>query len=291
MVAAQVREACGIPGTSVRATWLCRDKPVDEGGRCARLVSPRRRRRPRPTTPTRSGPSPGIGYPLILKPRAGAGRPGHGRVDSDTDLAHAITVLAATGATSIAVEEFVEGHEGFYDTIARTTGSSRLDHALLPQRPGGDAHPLDLAAVHHHQPGWPTPPSTPRSPRTASVIEALGRRRPPTWNGSTDQGPALLRKSVVAHRVSDVGTCMPRATMSTSTASGQTSSPGSPIHAMTRLLPPASLRCVRTGTVTSPATRGSGRSRRVTVSGSSTATSRRSATSRSPSRPGYMANA
>ena len=27
MVAAQVREACGIPGTSVRATWLCRDKP------------------------------------------------------------------------------------------------------------------------------------------------------------------------------------------------------------------------------------------------------------------------
>ena len=27
MPAAQVREACGIPGTSVRTTWLCRDKP------------------------------------------------------------------------------------------------------------------------------------------------------------------------------------------------------------------------------------------------------------------------
>ena len=27
MVAAQVREATGIPGTSVRTTWLCRDKP------------------------------------------------------------------------------------------------------------------------------------------------------------------------------------------------------------------------------------------------------------------------
>ncbi|HQK31338.1 MAG TPA: ATPase, partial [Phycicoccus sp.] len=36
----------------------------------------------------------------------------------DTELAHAITVFAATGATSIAVEEFVEGHEGFYDTIS-----------------------------------------------------------------------------------------------------------------------------------------------------------------------------
>ena len=27
MVAAQVREATGIPGTSVHTTWLCRDKP------------------------------------------------------------------------------------------------------------------------------------------------------------------------------------------------------------------------------------------------------------------------
>ena len=27
MAAAQVREACTIPGTSVRTAWLCRDKP------------------------------------------------------------------------------------------------------------------------------------------------------------------------------------------------------------------------------------------------------------------------
>ena len=27
MAAAQVREACGIPGTAVRTAWLCRDKP------------------------------------------------------------------------------------------------------------------------------------------------------------------------------------------------------------------------------------------------------------------------
>jgi hypothetical protein len=27
MAAAQVREACSIPGTSVRTAWLCRDKP------------------------------------------------------------------------------------------------------------------------------------------------------------------------------------------------------------------------------------------------------------------------
>ena len=28
MAAAHVREACGIPGTSVRTAYLCRDKPA-----------------------------------------------------------------------------------------------------------------------------------------------------------------------------------------------------------------------------------------------------------------------
>ena len=57
-----------------------------------------------------------IGFPLILKPRAGAGALGTTRVDSMADLQQA---LGAFGdADSIAIEEFVEGHEGFYDTIA-----------------------------------------------------------------------------------------------------------------------------------------------------------------------------
>jgi formate-dependent phosphoribosylglycinamide formyltransferase (GAR transformylase) len=56
-----------------------------------------------------------IGFPLILKPRAGAGAQGTVRVDSMTELQAA---LAGFGSSeSIAVEEFVEGHEGFYDTI------------------------------------------------------------------------------------------------------------------------------------------------------------------------------
>ena len=117
MAAAQVREACGIPGTSVQATWLCRDKPsMKEALRQAGV----------PTAASTAADTAdeiwafaaSVGYPLILKPRAGAGAQGTVRVDNDTELAHAITVFAATGATSIAVEEFVEGHEGFYDTIA-----------------------------------------------------------------------------------------------------------------------------------------------------------------------------
>lgn len=118
MPAAQVREATGIPGTSVRTTWLCRDKPsMKEALRQAGV----------PTAASTAADhahevwafAEAVGYPLILKPRAGAGAQDTMRVDSDAELSHAITVFGASGATSIAVEEFVEGHEGFYDTIAK----------------------------------------------------------------------------------------------------------------------------------------------------------------------------
>src|SRR6202008_2320807 len=60
----------------------------------------------------------GAGYPLILKPRSGAGASGTVRVDSVSELDDALGVFGGQGVDSIAVEEFVEGHEGFYDTIA-----------------------------------------------------------------------------------------------------------------------------------------------------------------------------
>jgi biotin carboxylase len=117
MPAAQVREACGIPGTSVRTTWLCRDKPsMKEALRQAGV----------PTAASAAVDSADEarsfaereGYPLILKPRAGAGAQGTVRVDSDAELEQALQGYAREGASSIAIEEFVEGHEGFYDTIS-----------------------------------------------------------------------------------------------------------------------------------------------------------------------------
>ena len=118
MAAAQVREATGIPGTSVHATWLCRDKPSMK--EALRQVGV-------PTAASTAADTArdvwefaaAIGYPLILKPRAGAGAQGTVRVDNDTELTHALTSFGASGSTSIAVEEFVEGHEGFYDTICK----------------------------------------------------------------------------------------------------------------------------------------------------------------------------
>ncbi len=115
MAAAQVREACSIPGTSVRTAWLCRDKPsMKEVLREAGV----------PTAASAGVSSAAqahefaerVGYPLILKPRSGAGASGTVRVDSDAELERALEGFG--GAESVAVEEFVEGHEGFYDTIA-----------------------------------------------------------------------------------------------------------------------------------------------------------------------------
>jgi formate-dependent phosphoribosylglycinamide formyltransferase (GAR transformylase) len=114
---AQVRETCTIPGTSVRTAWLCRDKPsMKQALREAGV----------PTAASTAADTAAqvrafaeqIGYPLILKPRTGAGALDTIRVDTDTDLAAALDTFGAQGAQSIAVEEFVEGHEGFYDTLA-----------------------------------------------------------------------------------------------------------------------------------------------------------------------------
>src|SRR6266536_4901692 len=127
LATAQVREACTIPGTSVRTAWLCRDKPsmkqaLREAG-----------------VPTAASAAVGsaaearafagqVGFPLILKPRSGAGAAGTMRADSAADLDHALGVFGGEGVESIAMEEFIEGHEGFYDTIT-VNGQVALDFA------------------------------------------------------------------------------------------------------------------------------------------------------------------
>ena len=91
MPAAQVREACGIPGTCVRTTWLCRDKPsmkeaLRQAGRAHRGQRRRRLRRRgarvrRARAATRSSssraPAPAPRAPSAStrrRARAGAGR-------------------------------------------------------------------------------------------------------------------------------------------------------------------------------------------------------------------------
>jgi formate-dependent phosphoribosylglycinamide formyltransferase (GAR transformylase) len=123
--AAQVREACTIPGTSVHTAWLCRDKPsMKQALRGAGV----------PTAASAAVSSAAEvhafvgqhGYPVILKPRSGAGALDTVRADDDGSLGQALGVFGGQGVGSIAVEEFVEGHEGFYDTIT-TGGQAAMD--------------------------------------------------------------------------------------------------------------------------------------------------------------------
>jgi ATP-grasp domain len=111
---ARVREAAGIPGTSVRTAFLCRDKPSmkevlrDGGVPCAQSTAAS-------TAAEVHAFAEQVGFPLILKPRDGAGASGATRVDSAAEIDAALGSFGA--GRSIAVEEFIEGHEGFYDTL------------------------------------------------------------------------------------------------------------------------------------------------------------------------------
>lgn len=114
---AAVREATGIPGLSVKAAVLCRDKPQMKEHLRAHGIP--------------CAASDGIdsvdaavafvrqhGYPIIIKPRAGAGASGTSRCDNDGQLAAALKEAGVDRGQSVAIEEFIEGHEGFYDTMS-----------------------------------------------------------------------------------------------------------------------------------------------------------------------------
>lgn len=112
----KVREECGIPGTSSKTTWICRDKPTmkdvlrEAGIATAQSVGAANADEARAFAKR-------VGYPLILKPRGGAGASGTYKVDNDDELERAIEASGLSHGHSVAVEEFVEGHEGFYDTL------------------------------------------------------------------------------------------------------------------------------------------------------------------------------
>ena len=116
MAAAEVREATGIPGLTVQQAHLCRDKPSmkeflrERGISCAASAAVSSEAEVREFVALH-------GYPIILKPRDGAGAAGTSRVDSDAGLHAAMRESGVLDGASVAVEEYIEGHEGFYDTL------------------------------------------------------------------------------------------------------------------------------------------------------------------------------
>ena len=117
MSVARAREATGIPGTSVRTAFLCRDKPAmkqvlrEAGVPCAQSTGASSIDEVLAFADT-------VGYPLIIKPPDGAGAAGTSRVENEQELRAACTESGVDQGATVAVEEFIEGHEGFYDTIS-----------------------------------------------------------------------------------------------------------------------------------------------------------------------------
>jgi hypothetical protein len=114
---AEARAALGLPGLSVRSATLCRDKAaMKEALRAAGV----------PCAASEAVSSMDAlrrfvereGFPVILKPRASLGGLGTSRADDPAQLAKAAARLGVDRGASAQVEEFVEGHEGFYDTLS-----------------------------------------------------------------------------------------------------------------------------------------------------------------------------
>ena len=127
MPAAVVREATGIPGTSARTAYLCRDKPAMKealrraGVPCAQSTRATNAQEARDFADA-------VGYPLIIKPPAGAGASGTYQVHDVGRLERVIVECGLADGHAVAVEEFIEGHEGYIDTL---TISGEVVHEFI----------------------------------------------------------------------------------------------------------------------------------------------------------------
>ncbi|MGW7282690.1 ATP-grasp domain-containing protein [Streptomyces sp. NPDC054844] len=122
---AQVAAALGLPGGDRRSVECCRDKHRTRAALNAARV-------PQPRSVLVSGleealtVAGGIGYPVVLKPRALAGSFGVVRADSPTGLVEAVEFTGSSGESApdlpthernILVEEFAQGPEISVDSV------------------------------------------------------------------------------------------------------------------------------------------------------------------------------
>ena len=127
LAVARAREACSIPGLSAHAAWLCRDKVAMKealrraGVPCAASAAVSNAHEAREFARA-------VGFPLVIKPRDAAGAKGTHRVDDWHQLDRAVHETGIARGAPAAIEEFVVGHEGFYDTL---TVNGRIAHDFV----------------------------------------------------------------------------------------------------------------------------------------------------------------
>ena len=120
-IAAALRDALGVPGLPLSTARLCRDKVAMKEFLRGHEI---------PCAQSGAVDSPAAarafaerwGYPVILKPVAGFGSLRTYRCTDDAELDRAVQQLKPTAQQPVAIEEFVEGHEGFFDSVVDADG-------------------------------------------------------------------------------------------------------------------------------------------------------------------------
>jgi phosphoribosylaminoimidazole carboxylase (NCAIR synthetase) len=119
--AARLREALGVPGLSVSTARLCRDKVAmkdflrQHGIPCAQSAAVDGEAALRAFVER-------VGYPVIVKPISGYGALDTWRLATANDLDRLLDREPFRGGRRLAAEEFIDGHEGFFDTIVGAAG-------------------------------------------------------------------------------------------------------------------------------------------------------------------------
>jgi len=173
LIAASLREQLGLPGMNVEQTVPFRDK-----GEMKRVLDANGVRTPhhfRASTASECREAAErIGFPLIIKPIAGAGSADTHRVEDSVDLERVLGLIRHV--PEVSVEEFIDGEEFTFDTIC--AGGKILYYNIAWYRP----RPLIGRTVQ-----WISPQTiTLRDPETPelaggrrmgrAVLDALGYR-------------------------------------------------------------------------------------------------------------------
>ncbi|MSP92888.1 MAG: ATP-grasp domain-containing protein [Myxococcales bacterium] len=130
LTAAFLRERFGCPGLTVEETVPFRDKVAMKRKLDAAGIRTPRHARAGSVAEIRLAAE-RLGFPLIVKPVAGAGSAHTFRVESAADLDHAIA--GTVGVAEVSVEEFIDGEEFTFDTL--TLDGKIVYHNIAWYRP------------------------------------------------------------------------------------------------------------------------------------------------------------
>lgn len=115
ILAARLRERWGMPGMSVDAVTGFRDKQLMKERVAAAGLRVPKSRRVKTESETRAAAEE-LGYPLIVKPIAGAGSADTYKAESKAELDEILVKMRGVGEASC--EEYIEGEEYTFDTVS-----------------------------------------------------------------------------------------------------------------------------------------------------------------------------